>query len=227
MANTMISALSAGTPAQSTDALPIARSGANFKLTVADLTTAALANPIPVTSDQNGIHNFSTTALIPGGNAGTYYYIAPSALTMPATYLTGIGVGTTTTFRWYIRMSKTAAGTGAFNIRLYYGTNGSISDTTLATQSVGTATAALDDMDLEITLTFTSSTIAYWSITAAHSAATATGFGPAIGSQGFNGTLTGLTTTTGSLKFGVGYSNTTGTAVITISQVQAEALGVS
>lgn len=221
----MISALSAGTPAQSTNALPIARSGANFKLTVADLSTAALANPIPATSDQNGTHNFSTSLLTPGGNAGTYYYIAPSALTMPATYLTGIGVGTT--FRWYIRMSKTAAGSGAFNIRLYYGTNGSISDTTLATQSVGTATAALDDMDLEITLTFTSTTAAYWSITAAHSAATATGFGPAIGSQGFSGTLTGLTTTTGSLKFGVGYSNTTGTAVITIPQVQAEALGVS
>ncbi len=225
MANTMISALSAGTPAQSTDALPTARSGANFKLTVADLTTAALANPIPATSDLNGIHNFSTQSLTLGGNAGTYYYVAPSALTMPATYKTGIGAGTV--MRWYVRLSKTNAGTGAFNIRIYYGTNGSLSDTTLATQSTGTATAIPDDMDLEITLTFTSASAAYWSITAAHSAASGAGFGCTIGSQGWSGTVSGLTTTTPSLIFGIGYSNTTGTAVITIPMVQAEALGVS
>lgn len=225
MANTKISALSSGSPAQAGDVLPIARGGASYKLAISDVATAVLANTVPATSDQNGIHNFSSSSLIPGGNAGTYYYIAPSALTMPATYKTNIGAGTV--MRWYIRMSKSAAGSGAFNIRLYYGTNGSISDTTLATQSVGTATAALDDMDLEITLTFTSATAAYWSITAAHSAATATGFGPAIGSQGFSGTLSGLTTSTGSLIFGVGYSNTTGTAVITVPQVQAEALGVN
>ena len=226
MANTKISALTSGSPAQASDVLPVARSGSNYKLAVSDLSTAALANSIPVASDLNGIHNFSEQSLTPGGNAGTYYYIAPSALTMPATYKTGIAAGTV--MRWYIRMSKSAAGTGAFNIRLYYGTSGSISDTTLATQSVGTATAALDDMDLEITLTFTGAFgTAYWSITAAHSAATGVGFGLAIGSQGFSGTLSGLTTSTGSLIFGVGYSNTTGTAVITIPQVQAEALGVN
>ena len=202
MANTKISALTSGSPAQASDALPIARSGSSYKLAVSDLSTAALANSIPAASDLNGIHNFSTSSLTPGGNAGTYYYIAPSALTMPAAYKTGIGAGTV--MRWYIRMSKSVAGTAAFNIRLYYGTNGSISDTTLATQSIGTATAALDDMDLLITLTFTSASAAYWSITAAHSAASGVGFGCAIGSQGFSGTLSGLTTSTGSLIFGVG-----------------------
>ncbi len=180
---------------------------------------------IPLIDDLNGIHNFSTSSLTPGGAAGTYYYIAPSALKMPATYKTGIVAGTT--MRWRIRMSKSAAGTGAFNIRLYYGTLGTTGDTTLATQSVGTATAALDDLELDIILVFTSTTAAYWSITVLHSAASAAGFGCTIGSQGFSGTLSSLTTTTASLIFGVGYSNTTGTAVITIPLVQAEALGVS
>ena len=189
----------------------------------ANITT--FINAIPSANDLNGLHNFSTSSLTPGGAAGTYYYISPSALTMPASYKTGIVAGTT--MQWHICMSKTAAGTGAFNIRLYYGTLGTTGDNTLATQSVGTATAALDDMDLDIILVFTSATAAYWSITVLHSAATAVGFGCAIGSQSFSGTLSGLTTTTASLKFGVGYSNTTGTAVITIPLVQAEALGVS
>jgi hypothetical protein len=180
---------------------------------------------MPLTNDLNGIHNFSTSSLILGGAAGTYYYLAPSALPMPATYLTGIRSGTT--MRWRIKMSKTAAGTGAFNIRLYYGTAGSIADTTLVTQSIGTATAALDDMLLDVVLTFTSTTAAYWTISTLHSAATAVGFGCVTGSQDLSGTLSGLTTTTASLIFGIGYSNTTGTAVITVPMIQSEALGVN
>jgi hypothetical protein len=48
MANTKISALPAGTPAQTTDVLPIDRSGANYSLTAQDLanvqpTTGTLA----------------------------------------------------------------------------------------------------------------------------------------------------------------------------------------
>ena len=181
--------------------------------------------PLPSASDLNGIHNFNSSSLTPGGVAGTYYYLSGSGLTMPATYMQGIVAGTT--FVWRIKMSKTAAGTGAFNIGIYMGTNGSISDTRKVTQSIGTATAALDDLTLDIVLTFTSTTAAYWSISAQHSAATATGFGVATGSASFSGTLTGLTATTGSLIFGIGYSNTTGTAVITVSQVQAYALGVA
>ena len=124
-------------------------------------------------------------------------------------------------------MSKTAAGSGAFNIKLYYGVNGSIADTAMVTQPIGTATAAADDLKLDILLVFTSSSAAYWSMVVSHSAATATGFGPAIGSQTFSGTLTGLTTTTASLIFGVGYSNTTATALITIPMTHAVAIGVN
>lgn len=188
--------------------------------------TSSVSGTIPKTSDPNAaIHDYSTSSLTPGGGAGTYYYIAPSALTMPASYTTAIGSGTT--MKWRFEMSKTAAGTAAFNIRFYYGTNGSISDTTLATQSLGTATAALDDMTCAALLAFTSTTAAYWTIACQHSAATATGFGLAIGTQQFSGTLTGLTTTTASLIFGIGYSNTTGTAVITVPLVEAEAYGVN
>lgn len=184
-----------------------------------------LTGTVPVARDRNGIHNFNSSSLVLGGAAGTYYYITNSDLDMPASYTTAIGAGTV--MRWKIKMSKTAAGTGAFNIRGYYGTAGTTSDTTLFTQSVGTATAALDDLDLEIMLSFTSTTAAYWTISTLHSAATAVGFGCAIGSQLFSGTLSGLTTTTASLKFGIGYSNTTGTAVITTNLVNARAFGVN
>lgn len=184
-----------------------------------------LTGAVPAASDVNGLHNFSSSSLTPGGAAGTYYYLSPSTLTMPATYTTPIAAGTV--LKWQVYMSKTAAGTGAFNIGIYMGTNGTTADTREVTQSVGTATAALDDLTLEIIVAFTSTTAFYWSITTLHSAASAVGFGCTIGSQKFSGTVTGLTTTTASLKFGIGYSNTTGTAVITVPFVQAEALGVS
>lgn len=45
MANTKISALSAGAPALATDLLPIDRSGANFSLKVSDIGTEVLASP--------------------------------------------------------------------------------------------------------------------------------------------------------------------------------------
>jgi hypothetical protein len=201
-----------------------AQSGSLKSTTTAGVET--YVHTIPAATDPNAsIHNYSTSSLTPGGNAGTYYYLSPSALTMPATYSTAIGSGTT--MKWHFAMSKTGAGTGAFNIRFYYGTNGSISDTTLATQSVGTATAVLDDMECNAILAFTSATAGYWSLACQHSTATATGFGLAIGSQQFSGTLSGLTTTTASLIFGLGYSNTTGTAVITVPLVTSEAYGVN
>ena len=187
-------------------------------------TCSDLNGYMPVTCDLNGLHNFSTSSLTPGGSAGVFNYIAPSTLTMPATYKAGIVAGTA--LRWHIHMSKTAAGTGAFVIGIYMGTNGTTADTKEVSQSIGTATAALDDLDLDVLVVFTSTTAFYWAIAARHSAATAVGFGCATGTQAFSGTVSGLTTTTPSLKFGIAYSNTTGTAVITVPLVEAEALGV-
>lgn len=188
-------------------------------------TLIDLAGALPVSSDLNGVHNFSNSSLTPGGSAGVFNYISSSIIPMPAVYKTGIQVGSA--LRWHIRMSKTAVGTGAFIVGIYMGTNGTIADTKEVSQTIGTATAALDDMDIDVLVTFTSTTAFYWSIAVMHSAATAVGFGCAIGSMAFSGTVTGLTTTTANLKFGVAYSNTTGTAVITVPLVHAEAFGIS
>ena len=74
----------------------------------------------------NGLSNANTSSATPGGAAGTYYYIPNSNINGPATYLSTIASGTV--FRWHFVMGKTAAGTGAFNIRFLYGTNGTVSD---------------------------------------------------------------------------------------------------
>lgn len=51
MANTKISALPSGSPAQATDALPIARAGANFSLAVSDISAAA---PVQTVAGKTG-----------------------------------------------------------------------------------------------------------------------------------------------------------------------------
>src|SRR5690349_17760883 len=76
--------------------------------------------------------------------AGTVYYINGSAVALPADYAVG------TKFRWTIAMAKTAAGTGAFNIHIKVGTAATVADTSVVTQSIGTQTAAVDNMMLDI-----------------------------------------------------------------------------
>lgn len=177
-------------------------------------------------NNPNGLHNFNTSAQSQVTVAGTKYYIAGSNLTMPAAYTTPIGAGTT--MRWRVSMTKTAAGTGAFQIVILMGTNGSVSDTAQVTQSVGTQTAAVDNMVVDVVITFTSATAFYWSISPNNKAVTATGFGVATGTGAlFSGTVSGLTTTTASLIFGLAFSSVTGTPTIVVPMVQAEALGVN
>lgn len=62
MADTKISALTSGNPAQSTDEIPIARSGANFKITAGSI--AALGGDVdgPVSSVDNQIALFDSTS---------------------------------------------------------------------------------------------------------------------------------------------------------------------
>ena len=181
---------------------------------------------LQVTNNPNGIHNFNTSSQSQVTVAGTKYYIAGSNLTMPAVYTTPIGAGTT--MRWRVSMTKTAAGTGAFDIFVFMGTNGSVSDTAEVTQSIGTQTVAVDDMVVDVVVTFTSATALYWSISPNNKAITATGFGVATGTGAlFSGTVTGLTTTTASLIFGLGFSSVTGTPTIVVPMAQAEALGVN
>ena len=127
-------------------------------------------------------------------------------------------------------MTKTAAGTGAFDICIYRGTNGSIVDTRDVTQSIGTSTAVVDNMivDVQLTVVTTGASGSYfWSIIPCNKAVTATGFGVATGATAFSsGTVSSVAMNTASLKFGLGFMQTTGTPTIVIPQVFAQAFNM-
>ena len=95
MANTKISSFSAGAPAVSTDLTVIARGGANYNLTLANI----LALPIPVSSLPNGLSNFNSGVQSQLTVATTEYYVTSSNINLPATLKTGIVVGTTINWR--------------------------------------------------------------------------------------------------------------------------------
>jgi hypothetical protein len=106
MADTKISALSSGAPAQGTDETVIARGGANYKLTVANIV-AYLGSPITVANGGTGIASgtsggvpyfsasatiassaaLAANALVIGGGAG----VAPSTTTTGTGILTFLG----------------------------------------------------------------------------------------------------------------------------------------
>ena len=135
---------------------------------------------IPAANVPGGITTVRSTLFTQSMAAGTYYYVPDSALTMPASSKTGGGMSTSTTMQWNFMMRKTAAGTAAFNVRIYRGTNGTTADTADVTQSIGTATAAVDIAVVQINLdvTATGGTGSYtWGISVYHRAATAAGFG--------------------------------------------------
>lgn len=207
-----------------TPALGTPASGALTNCT--SIPAASLTGAVPAAADRNGIHNHNTSAQSQVTVANTFYYIAGSALTMPAAYTTAIGAGTT--LKWRVALTKTAAGTVAFDIVIYMGLNGTTADSAKVTQSVGVQTAAVDDMIVDVMVVFTSSTAFYWTICPINKAVTATGFGVATGAGAFtSGTVSGLTTTTGSLIFGLGFNSTTGTPTVVIPMVEAHAEGVN
>lgn len=183
---------------------------------------------VPTGSDPNaGIYNFSQAAQSQVVVSATEYYVTRSDLDMPAAYNTAIAAGTT--MRWRISLTKTAAGTGTFQILLKKGTAGSTADTAIVTQTIGTQTAAADNMEVDIRLTWTSTTAAYWTIIPHQSAATGTGFGlvfPAAAAQ-FTGTISAQTTTTASDKYGISVKFTTGTPTFVVNNVEAQAYGVN
>lgn len=176
---------------------------------------------------KTGIFNFNQAAQSQVVNSGTEYYITRSDLDMPAVYTTPIGAGTT--MRWRIALTKTAAGTGTFQILLKKGINGTTGDTSIVTQTIGTQTGVADNMECDIELTWTSATAAYWTMIPRQSAASGTGFGlvyPAAAAQ-FTGTISGQTTTTASDKYGLSVIFTTGTPTFVVNMVQAQAFGVN
>lgn len=179
---------------------------------------------IPAANVPGGITSVQSTLFSQSMSAGTYYYLPSSALTMPATSKTGGGMSTNTTMQWDFMMRKTAAGTGAFNIRIYRGTNGTTADTADVTQSIGTATAAVDiavvKVNLKVTATGGSGSYT-WSISVYHKAATAAGFGTTDATPFWEGTVSAVAMNTASLKFGIGIMGTTGTTAIVVSGLTA------
>lgn len=184
---------------------------------------------IPNNEIPNGITNGNTGEQSQTVVSATNYYITNSGITLPNPLKAGMVVGTK--FVWRIWMSKTGAGTGVFQISIYRGTNGSTSDTQDVLQTIGTQTAAVDSMLVDITLTVTTTggTGAYfWTMCPLNKAVTATGFGVATGTTGlFSGTVSSVAMNTASLIFGIGFKSTTGTPTIRIVQVQAQAINIS
>jgi len=222
-----ISGLTAGAPAQATDLHPISRGAANYSLQNSDIATYVLSQAIPNTSLGDGIINSNTALQSQVVSSGTAYYITNSNINVPASPKTGIVVGTT--MWWDVIMTKTAAGTGTFQIVIYTGTNGTTSDTASVSQSIGTQTAAVDTMRLLVKIVFTAvgaSGSFFWSITPITKAATAAGFGVATGTGVFTGTVSSFNTTTSNLKFGLGFIATTGTPTITIPCVLAQSFNL-
>lgn len=173
------------------------------------------------------LYNFNRAAQSQLTVSTTEYYITRSDLDMPAVYTTAIAVGTT--MRWRVSLTKDANGTGTFQVLLKKGTNGSIADTSIVTQAIGTQTAAADNMEMDVQLTWTSATAAYWTIIPHQAAASGVGFGlvyPAAAAQ-FSGTISGQTTTTPSDKYGLSLIFTTGTPTFVVNEVQAQAFGVN
>lgn len=190
--------------------------------------TPNFSTGIPAANLPNGLTNGNTSRQSQLVVSGTSYYIAGSNLNLPATLKAGMVTGTR--FRWRVAMDKTAAGTGAFAIEIRRGTAGTTADTADVSQTIGTQTAVVDDMflDVEMVVTTTGATGAYyWSIVPNQNAASATGFGVATGTGAyFSGTVSSVALNTASLIFGLSFKATTGTPTITIPLVQSEAINI-
>lgn len=183
---------------------------------------------VPAANLPNGITNFNVASQSQTTVSGTSYYVAGSALALPATLKTGL-VANKSTYVWNVTASKDAASTGnTFQLVIFRGTLGTTADTADVTQTIsGAGTTAVADQatfEVQLTVTATGATGSYyWSIVPTHVAASATGFGTPTGLTGqFSGTVSSVALNTASLTFGIGFKSTTGTQpTIVIPQVQA------
>lgn len=177
----------------------------------------------------NGLTNINTAEQSVTVVSGTNYYITNSNITLPNPLRGGMSVGSRIV--WRVHMSKTAAGTGTFQMSIYRGTTATTSDTRDVLQTLGTQTAVVDHMFIDVTLVVTTvgaSGAYFWSMCPQQAAATATGFGIATGTTAlFSGTVSSVALNTAGLAFGLGFVATTGTPTIRIVQVQAYAHNLS
>lgn len=210
MADAKISALTAASSLDGTEAVPIAQAGSTLKMTLAQVN--AYCEPICNTS----VATQSVTA-------ATDTYVTGSGITLPVTRLQAKSL-----YICKIQVSKTAAGTAApvFNIRL--GTAGTTADTSRTSHTGSSQTAAVDNGLFEVAVVFNSvgsgtSAVVRTSLTLVHQSASAglcsgNGISSSAVSSGFDSTVAGSI---------LGVSLNSGTsAVWTINQVYAQLLNI-
>jgi hypothetical protein len=180
---------------------------------------------------QAGINNFNFAVQSQAAASTTAYYITNSGLKMPAVAITGM-TANKTAFVWNVVMVKTAAGTGAFQIILYRGANGTTADTADQTVTIGTSTAAADTLTMQVQIVITivgGSGVGayYYVINADNRAGAGVGFGISGTAGSFTGTTSSVATNTASLIFGLGFEGAVGTPTITVPMVQAFAYNMN
>lgn len=184
---------------------------------------------VPNANLPNGIVNANSALQSQVTVAATPYYITSSNLALPSTPLNGIQIGST--FRWRVAFGKNAAGTGAFSLIVYRGTNGTTSDTADVTQAItGTATAGVDHMvvDVQVVVTATGSSGSYyWTMVPFHQSASTLDFNVVSGTI-FTGSATSKSLALSPLTFGLGFQVASGGTMptITIPLVEAQTLNV-
>lgn len=223
MADTKTSALTSYTTPLAADIMPIVDT-ANTTL-----KQVSIPNLMKMATSPLGVVNTNTARQSQVVVSATNYYLTSSNLAVPNPTI--VGMSTSTRFFWRFYIDKTAAGTGTFQISIYRGTNGTTADTQDVLQTIGTQTAAVDDAvcDVSLAVTTTGATGAYyWSIGFQQSAASATGFGKAVGTTGlFSGTKSSVAMNTAGIQFGLGVNFTTGTPTFSVPFMRAFAVNLS
>lgn len=215
MADTKISALTAASAALGADEIPVNEAGTTKKLTVAQLA----AYP-----GNGGIYNANVPASAQSVSGNAQTYLTGSALSIPA------GLQVSSIYRCKFYATKTAAGTGAPAINVYFGTNGTTADTARATITLSAQTAAIDTAEIEVEAVFRSvgsgtSAIIVATAKLSHALA-ATGFSTSNNGLAIATSGAGFDSTVANSKIGVGV-NPGASAAWSVSKVVAELRNVT
>jgi len=224
MADTKISALTNYTTPLAADIIPI--------VDTANTTTKGVTVPnlLKTANLPNGLNNGTQSAVQSQVVvSATNYYITNSNLALPNPTMAGMAVGSR--YVWRVYLTKTAAGTGVFQMSIYRGTNGSTSDTQDVLQTIGTQTAAIDNMQVDVMVTVVTTGASgsyFWTMVPRHDAARIVGFGlDQAAVVSLSGTVSAVAMNTAGLTFGLGFKATTGTPTITVPFVTGNVFNLS